>query len=314
MHVTTLMAACLSTACFTLLADEAANTCAPPSLEERVRIATFNIWVGGQKADADKETSRRWTQDALRSLRADIIGVQEQKGFAPEYAAGLGYTHFIQADSTALLLAPGFDVIEATPQRTGARVRIPGGRSVWVFNVHLPAAPYQPYQLHGIEYHDGVLITTSAEAVTQARLARGEPALGHLRELMPALESGLPVFLLGDFNEPSHLDWTPAAVEARGLACAVDWPTTRVFHDAGMRDAYRAVHPDPVAKPGFTWTPRPDERDMMDRIDMIMYGGRGVLAYEALVAGEAAGAADLVISPWPSDHRAVLAVFNLGVE
>lgn len=279
---------------------------------ERIRIATFNIWVGGEKADADKDLSRRWTLEAMRALKADIIGVQEQKGFAPEYAAGLGFSHTIQDDSTALLLAPRFELVETAANRWGARVRTPAGHEVWVFNIHFPAAPYQPYQLHGIDYHGGAFISTPAQAVTQARLARGGYALRCLREMMPALSSGHPVFLVGDFNEPSHLDWTPAAADARGLPCAVEWPTTVMFHDAGMNDAYRIIHPDPVARPGFTWTPRPEQKDVMDRIDLILFGGRNVRPVSALTVGDSPEHADRVAMPWPSDHRAVVATFEIG--
>ena len=75
--------------------------------------------------------------------------------------------------------------------------------------------------------------------------ARGPAAAGR---------DGIPVFLLGDFNAPSHLDWTAAAVGSRPhLRAVVDWPVSRAIEAAGFRDTWREIHPDPVAEPGLTW-------------------------------------------------------------
>ena len=68
--------------------------------------------------------------------------------------------------------------------------------------------------------------------------------------------SGQPVFLIGDFNEPSHLDWTQAAANA-GLHFGkkVDWPTSRAVTNAGLTDSFRQLRPDEINDRGKTWTP-----------------------------------------------------------
>ena len=116
------------------------------------------------------------------------------------------------------------------------------------------------------------------------------------------------VVVTGDFNEPSALDWTEAAVAAGQKPVAVDWPFTRALMDAGFTDAYRAVHPDPVARPAYTWTPMyPEEAedDHPDRIDFVMV--RGAEVGDAWIVGETGPRTDLAVDPWPSDHRAVMA-------
>ena len=84
----------------------------------------------------------------------------------------------------------------------------------------------------------------------------------------------MPVFLTGDFNSPSHLDWTPAVAAVRDdVPYPFDWPVSRALADAGFRDSYREVHPDPVAVPGFTWTPgglESDPNEVHDRIDWVL--------------------------------------------
>ena len=61
------------------------------------------------------------------------------------------------------------------------------------------------------------------------------------------------MFLTGDFNSPSYLDWTPKVARARAdVPYAVRWPASLALAQAGFRDSYRDAHPDPVADPGFT--------------------------------------------------------------
>ncbi len=97
--------------------------------------------------------------------------------------------------------------------------------------------------------------------------------------------------LTGDFNEPSHLEWTEAAVAAGKCPLAVDWPATRAIAGAGLIDAFRAC--------------------AHDRIDFVFAGGAGVKVVSAEVVGEEERRADLVVRPWPSDHRAVVATVEL---
>ena len=183
-----------------------------------------------------------------------------------------------------------------------------------MFNVHLSHAPYQPYQLLKIPYADAPFIKTAEEAVSEARKARGGQVQSLLGDLKPALTKGQAVFLTGDFNEPSHLDWTERAAVAGKVPLAVKYPSTFGVVEAGMRDAFRTRFPDEVARPGWTWTPltTPDDpKDRHDRIDFVLYGGTEMKVNECQILGEATPAADVVVKPYPSDHRAVAATFEL---
>ncbi len=136
-----------------------------------------------------------------------------------------------------------------------------------------------------------------------------------LGELRPVLASGSPVFLTGDFNEPSHLDWTPRAAAAGICPVAVEYPSTRAVVEAGMRDAYRAVFPDEVRYPGRTWTPitrLDDPKDRHDRIDFVFVDGAGVDVKSCEVVGESPEFSDIVVQPYPSDHRAVVATVEIS--
>jgi exodeoxyribonuclease III len=285
---------------------------APP---DRIRVMTFNLWHGGEAGRQPLEQSAR----AIEAARGDIVGLQETHGLAPDdgaerqdnavrLAALLGW-HYVDQGGRTGILSRWPIAEEAAPARS-ALVMLPSGRSVRVFNVHLNHAPYQPYQLLRIPYEQAPFLDTAEEAVEAAEAARGAEIRATLADVEASVARGEAVVLTGDFNEPSHLDWTPRAAAAGLVPLAVPYPTTRAVEEAGLRDAFRTIHPDEVARPGWTWTPttRPDDpEDRHDRIDMVFAGGSRVSVEGAEVVGEHADTSDIVLTQWPSDHRAVVA-------
>lgn len=282
---------------------------------ESLRVMSFNLWHGG---DAGKQPLSQ-TMEVIRAAGADIVGLQETGGYEKEKGAGrpdngrklaamLGWRYFDQGERTGILSR--FPIVTNTPRKWGVSIRLPSGRDVWMFNAHLMYAPYQPYQLLKIPYANAPFIKSADEAVSEARKARGEQVERLLAELKPVLARRQPVFLTGDFNEPSHQDWTKRAAEAGKCPLAVAYPSTLAVTTAGMRDAFRAAFPDEVAHPGRTWTPttKPDDpKDRHDRIDFVFFGGPNVTARRCEVVGEDRQYAGIVVSPYPSDHRAVVA-------
>jgi hypothetical protein len=111
-------------------------------------------------------------------------------------------------------------------------------------------------------------------------------------------------------NEPSHLDWTSAAAAAGVHAIKVAWPASLSTVNAGFRDSYREIHPNEVAFPGNTWTPMPAANEVHDRIDFVYSSGVGVNTTNSQLVGESTAKADIVASPYPSDHRAVVGTFS----
>ena len=67
-------------------------------------------------------------------------------------------------------------------------------------------------------------------------------------------------------------------------------------------------------KPAFTWTPTAPADDPavhQDRIAFLLERGGGLTVESAVIVGEKSPEAELVVTPWPSDHRAVRAVLRL---
>jgi exodeoxyribonuclease-3 len=284
---------------------------------ESIRVMTFNLWHGGE---AGKQPLSQ-TLEVIRTAKPDVVGLQETHGHEKDgkrpdngrkLAEMLGWNYFDQGERTGILSR--FPILTNTPRKLGVMVRLPSDRGAWTFNVHLMHAPYQPYQLLKIPYADAPFITTAAEAVSEARKARGDQVERLLAELKVALDGRQPVFLTGDFNEPSPQDWTERAAAAGKCPLAVEYPSILAVTRAGMRDAFRSLFPHEVSHPGWTWTPttKPDDpKDRHDRIDFVFVGGPSVIVKRCEIVGEDARFADLVVQPYPSDHRAVVATVEI---
>ena len=136
-----------------------------------------------------------------------------------------------------------------------------------------------------------------------------------LRQIKSLPEKKTPVFVVGDFNEPSHLDWTEAAAKAGRHPIKVEYPNSLAMKKAGFSDAYRTLYPDEMKNPGYTWSSFykfDDPTTHHDRIDFVYFKGSGLTVKDIRIVGENKKDADIVISPYPSDHRVVVATLELS--
>lgn len=297
---------------------------ANPAAATDLKVMSFNIWGGGMNEQKPIDE----TIAVIKAVNPDIIGVQETRleadpctadscppsgeSVAVKLAEALGYHVLDQSATSPALWANAilsrYPIKAPTTNQLGAEIDV-DGRKVYAFNIHLDDSPYQPYQLLGIEYGDAPFIKTEAEAVEFATKTRG-PALDLLEKDLAEAADAEAVFLFGDFNEPSHRDWTEAAAKAGRHPIKVAYPTALRIESLGFVDLFRAVFPDEVAKPAFTWTPTSDpaaKDDHHDRIDFAFGRSAKLEVVAAGIVGEKSPEADVVVTPWPSDHRAVYA-------
>ncbi len=263
---------------------------------------TFNIWYGGE------QVSFAQTAEVIRFAHPDLIGIQEPDGNLRLLANAAGYS-FVDEKRNIISRYPLFDPDTNDRSYPYTMVLVGPGRVVAFANVHLTSSPSGPDLVREGKSPQEVLATEE-----RVRLPEVEP---YVKALVDVMARGIPVFFAGDFNTPSHLDWTKQAAAVRPqIRFPVEWPVTRAIADAGLRDSYREVHPDPVQTPGLTWTPGYPHpwvkaSELHDRIDMIWSGGN-TTTVESKIIGEVKNpAVDIAVDPYPSDHRAVVSTFRV---
>jgi endonuclease/exonuclease/phosphatase family metal-dependent hydrolase len=268
--------------------------------EIELRVMTFNIEWGGTRVSFDK------VREAIILANADIVGIQEAEGNLQRLAVELGWHYDLRN-----YVISKYPVIEP-PGADGnyAFVEVAAGRIVAISNVHLPSDPYGPDAVR-----DGA---GAGEVLAIERRARLPKMLATLDALQPLLVANVPLFMTGDFNAPAHTDWTAAAVGTRPfLRYALEWPVSIAVKAAGFHDSWRDVHANELTNPGLTWwAPRPpiegyvpDDNDARDRIDFIWYSGSVSVQGSELVGETGGPEVSIGVSPWPSDHRAIVSTF-----
>lgn len=278
-----------------------------------VKVMTFNIFYGGD--DYDLATGKfcatsngcpaTFTKvvDAIRSTNADIVGIEEGEGNTRAVARRLGW--YASPRTQIVSRYPLFDPPGA--KGTYVLAEVTPGRFVAVSSIHLPSDPYGPYAVR-----DGA---SKAKLLALERAVRVPALRERLDALAGAVAVGMPTFLVGDFNSPSHLDWTTAvAAERDDVPYVVAWPASALAARAGFRDSYREAHPDPVAKPGFTWTPGGPEavkNEVHDRIDWVLAAGPAKTVTSQILGEKAFVDTDIPVDPFPSDHRGVVSTFEV---
>jgi endonuclease/exonuclease/phosphatase family metal-dependent hydrolase len=285
--------------------------------EPTLRVMSYNIHRGGIICNKQPLSQ---TAKAIQLAKADMVGIQETRSpkgdTLEDLAKLLGWNHDGGKGSNILTR---YEIIESL--KSGIKVKLDSGKEAYIFNLHLPSHPYQPYQLLGIrpKWHKHTnnitFVKTEAETIEWAKKARGKEIAKLLKQIKDLPDKEAPVFVVGDFNEPSHLDWTKAAAKAGRHPIKVAYPTSTEMTKAGFSDSYRTIYPDEMKNPGITWSPAyrvGDPRTHHDRIDFVYFKGKGLQVKDVKILGENEENADIVITPYPSDHRAVVATFTLN--
>jgi endonuclease/exonuclease/phosphatase family metal-dependent hydrolase len=269
-----------------------------------LNVMVFNVEYGGTGVDFAKVV------EAVRVSGADVVGVEEGEGQIGRLAAALGWPYA----NARLQIVSKLPIVDP-PEGDGVYVFVETspGRVVAMANAHLPSDPYGPEVVGKGASAEEVLALES-----RLRLPPIVAQLGVLRDLS---RDGIPVFLTGDFNVPSHRDWTAAMVGRRPqIRIPLRWPETEAVEAAGFRDSYREVHPDPVTHPGLTWWAgrpqlpgwNPGPLDPEDRIDFVFAAGPAVAKASRIVGESGRDGVDVgVAPPWPSDHRGVVSTFEV---
>lgn len=284
--------------------------------KEGFTVMSFNCWHQWSRVDDGFAKAAK----AIRASGADLVGLQESSPeSAKRMAAELGW-HHAEGGTGSVQILSRHPVVEAlqdkgigTDRLIGARIRLPGPppREVVLFSTHLDYQHYGPYEARakGASAESVLAVNRRSE-----RLAQVEALVASIQPLLAAADQ-TPVVLTGDFNVPSHLDWTVATAGEHGGIGPVAWPESLRLAQAGLVDSFRLKHPDPGADPGTTWSTIHKAGEPQDRIDFIYHKGAGLrvtasrafsTAVETTVGAWGSDTAAVTGNTWPSDHAAVL--------
>ncbi|WP_152395298.1 LamG-like jellyroll fold domain-containing protein [Paenibacillus guangzhouensis] len=264
-----------------------------------LKVMTFNIWNGGREMGAQIGVQR--VIDVIRDSGADVITMQETYGSGPIIADALGYYFYLRSSNLSIMSR--YPIGDTYPYYQafhcgGARLQLSEDLHVNVFSIWL----------HYLADYWGELYRDAGRS--QSQLFEGEQErMKELAEIMKALaplaakSEQEPLLLCGDFNSGSHLDWIEATRSLHN-GYVFPFPQSIALAEAGYRDTYRKVHPDPMADPCVTWPAEEQGGCIGDRIDYIY-------AHGTKLQPQAAQKINTHEVRYPSDHAAVMVAFEI---
>ena len=248
-----------------------------PSSDDSLRVMAWNVLHGSNDVDQGPEK----TLAVIRAAAPDVILMQESydiDGERPKLGKWLSEQldwNYHQGESPHLCVLTPLEM-KATFfhhkwHGLGALLTDDRGRSLLAWSIWLDYRAFITYELRdNPDMTDEQLL--AAEHERSARLPQVTALIEHIKG-EGHLATDIPVIVGGDWNTPSHLDWTGDTARVFKRRRDLDLPVSMAMHDAGFTDTFRLVHPDPVQQPGITWSPMfrgtsevPQGFDRIDRI------------------------------------------------
>ncbi|SJZ39711.1 Endonuclease/Exonuclease/phosphatase family protein [Chitinophaga eiseniae] len=318
-----------------------------------LKVLQFNIWQEGTVVPGGFEA----IADEIIHTGADIITFSEVRNYQQtrfcdrirEALVKQGRTFYSEYsyDSGILSAYPitRFETISPEKDDHGsvykAVVRVKG-TNIAVYTAHLDylhAANYLPRGYHSSSWKKLPAPVTHVDSILADNRAsqRDEEIELFMADARRETAKGSIVILGGDFNEPSHRDWTAATKDLFDHhGTIVPWNVTMALEKEGFTDAYRQLYPNPVTHPGFTfpggntavpvsklaWSPDADDRDRIDFVffrpdkrlrlkDAAIVGPRASVVYGAIRDEQTKDKFIVPQGVWPTDHKALLVTFDL---
>ena len=259
-----------------------------------MKLMGFNIFHGGHELGQEVGVNR--VIEVVKESKAEVIGMIETYGSGAIIADALGYYLYLRSSNLSIMskypIVETYDIFQPF-NCSAATIQISQDQSINYVNLWLN---YMPNTDQAIRERQPVEQIIGDEWKTRAKELK--TILG---EMKPLMKQDIPLFVSGDFNIASHLDWTK---EARDIhqGYVIEWPTSKLMIDAGFKDSYRELYPDPVKNQCLTWSPM-SKLDLQYRIDFIYYKGNSVRVTDSKMI-------DYHPVRFPSDHAAMISTFK----
>ncbi len=229
------------------------------SEQDIFRVLSWNVLHGANDVERGAEKALA----IIREVQPDVVLMQESydiDGDRPTLgrwlAAELGWNAY-QDESPHLCVLTPLQLKETffhdAWHGLGARLIDEQGRELIAYSIWIDYRSYITADLRdNPDISDEELL--AAENVRSTRMQEAQAILEHLKTT-GQFEADVPLLVGGDWNTPSHLDWTVDTARVFKRRRALALPVSTAVHAAGFTDTFRAVHPNPVQHPGITWSP-----------------------------------------------------------
>ena len=291
--------------------------CAPQKESKKtLTVLSWNVWHGGHSKTYPGKGCEG-TIGILKKSNADVILMVETYGAAPMVADSLGYQYNLISDNLCIYSRYPITGKYAFPDSIstfnfgGVMIDV-DGTPVRLFDTWLHYLP--DMRLAPTDKSEEDILAWEREGTREKEIHK---ILTVLRPMLAQADS-IPVIMGGDFNVHSHLDWTEATRDLYNHGGAVvNWPVSTAMQEAGFKDSFREMNPDPVTHLGVTWLTDADSLETerrMDRIDFIYYQGKTIQVIESECYDNSLGKIFSFKGEdffYPSDHGFVLSKFEL---
>lgn len=298
--------------CLSLFVSSCKQT--KPAPEKELKVLSWNVWHGGHSKAYPGEGCKG-AIGILKKSGADVILMIETYGSAPMVADSLGYEHFLISDNLCIYSRYPITKTYTFPDSIstfnfgGVEVDV-DGTPVRLFDTWLHYLP--DMRLAPTDKSEEEILAWDDAGTRDDEVRR---ILAALRPVLSESDS-IPVIMGGDFNVHSHLDWTEATKDMYHHGGAVvRWTVSQEMQNAGFKDSFRELNPDPVRNIGTTWLYDNDDKPTrQDRIDFIYYQGNTICAVASETFNQEL-TKPLALNGeaffYPSDHGFVMTTFRL---
>lgn len=317
-----------------------------------LNVLSLNTWHAGASVNKGFDA----IADVILQTKADIVLLSETQNnngtvFSERIIYKLktkGFDFYSYNSNKSALIISKYPIISVAATNssylTKCTLDLGSNITIAVYAAHLDYtnyACYLPRGYSGITWQKLPNPILDITQILEQNLAsqRDEAIDVFVKSALAEKDKGNIVIFGGDFNEPSHLDWTESTKDLFDHnGTVVPWNTSTTLYNNGFKDSYRVKYPNPVEYPGITWpaynnavalsklvwTPEADDRDRIDFIyyypdsklsvlDATIVGPKGSISYGKIIKSNPGN--DTFIEPkglWPSDHKGILTTFLIS--
>jgi len=241
-------------------------------MKNKIKVMSYNIENGGSSI-YKKTGNMNYIKNYINIITKndiDIVAFQECKmkniDISKIIAKSLGYYHQYFFDKTNYYkkkyyhqsIISKYPIVSVNEYNNMCSVNV-NGTIVNIVNIHLDDEPYIPYSLKGIKYTNTPHNISNKSDVVDLSFVTKRDLIQLLMSDKNIIDS--PTIIMGDFNEPSHLDYK-----------YIKWKTSKYIKKYGFVDIARHMYENASKYPLYT-VDLYDKNYSPERIDII-YGNK----------------------------------------